>query len=76
MQMQMQMAEPQLKTQTDLQKTQIKSETALKVAGIQGQVDANDTANKSDSDERTRKNNLLMKLLDLTNQKISGNGGK
>ena len=76
MQMQMQMAEPQLKTQTDLQKTQIKSDTALKVAGVQGQVDANDTANKSDSDERTRKNNLLMKLLDLTNQKIGGNGGK
>jgi len=58
------------------QKTQIKSETALKVAGVQGQVDANDTANKSDSDERTRKNNLLMKLLDLTNQRVGGNGGK
>ena len=74
--LQAQMAEPQLKTQTDLQKTQIKSETALKVAGVQGQVDANDTANKSDSDERTRKNNLLMKLLELTNQRVGGNGGK
>ena len=67
--MEAQLAEPRLKTSTDLQKTQIKSDTALKVAQVKGATDSDSTNVKADSDKAGRDSNMMMKLLDLANAK-------
>ncbi len=74
--MQAQMAEPQLKTQTDLQKTQAKNQTAERVAQIKAGTDTQDASVKADSDQKTRDNNLVMKVLELARNKDKNGGGK
>jgi hypothetical protein len=73
-QMEAQMAEPKLKTQTDMQKTLEKNKTALQSALIKSQDSSKATQAKSVSDELDRNNSLLETVLKLAGDKAKANG--
>jgi hypothetical protein len=63
-QMQAMMAEPQLKTQTDLQKTKLKTDTELKVAGLKANTERGknlDDGAEKDADRKVKMMDMLMK---------------
>ena len=82
MQFKMQMAEPQLKTSTDLQKTEAKNQTALQVAQMKSGSDGQGLMIKADSDQRNRDTSLLETVLKIAGDKdkarvaASNGGGK
>ena len=63
------LAEPTMKTQTDLKKTMIKSQTDLKVAQVKGATDSDATDTRERSESSNRQNSLLMKVLDIASTK-------
>jgi hypothetical protein len=75
--MEAQMAEPKLKTQTDMQKTLEKNKTALQSAMIKAQTSQAVDQGKQLSDEKDRNNSLLQTVLKIVGDKnkASGNGG-
>lgn len=75
--MEAQMAEPKLKTQTDMQKTLEKNKTALQSAMIKAKTTQDADQSKQLSDEKDRNNSLLQTVLKIVGDKnkVSNNGG-
>jgi len=63
------MAEPQLKTQTDMQKTLEKNKTAIQTAQIKAHTDHTAKQIKDISEERDRNNSLLETVLKIVGSK-------